>query len=132
MSGVLDLIEGAMEMIAADPSKLLDPEFDMFASVEAAVPEFKEWRERFMAKTVLAEDNVTKHVVGGKLALGEHPRVRRTDAARRGDTLGSPFSGKIPTSAQEPSVTVLDLCQTTVTISIHAPGTALVASTDTR
>jgi hypothetical protein len=37
-----------------------------------------------------------------------YPRVRRTDAARRGDTLGSPFSGKIPTSAQEPSVTVLD------------------------
>ena len=37
-----------------------------------------------------------------------YPRGRRTDAVRRGDTLGSPFSGKIPTSAQEPSVTVLD------------------------
>ena len=37
MSGVLDLVEGAMEMIAADPSKLLDPGFDMFESVAAQV-----------------------------------------------------------------------------------------------
>ena len=63
MSGVLDLVEGAMEMIAADPSKLLDPEFDMFASVAAAVPEFKEWREQFMANTVLAEDGETEHAI---------------------------------------------------------------------
>jgi hypothetical protein len=37
-----------------------------------------------------------------------YPIGARTDAARRRDTLGSPFSGKIPTSAQEPSVTVVD------------------------
>ena len=37
MSGVLDLVEGAMEVIKADPQKLLDPDFDMFNSVAEQV-----------------------------------------------------------------------------------------------
>jgi hypothetical protein len=37
MSGVLDLVEGAMEVIKADPQKLLDPGFDMFDSVAEQV-----------------------------------------------------------------------------------------------
>ncbi len=34
---LLDLVEGAMEVIKADPQKLLDPGFDMFDSVAEQV-----------------------------------------------------------------------------------------------
>ena len=60
MSGVLDLVEGAMEKLAADPSKLLDPSFDMFGSVADVLPEFKAWREELMARTITAEDGTTE------------------------------------------------------------------------
>ena len=62
MSGVLDLVEAAMEMLAADPSKLLDEDFDMFASV-AAVPEFKQWRDECCGQIVLAADGKTEHTI---------------------------------------------------------------------
>ena len=63
MSGVLDLVEGAMEKIKADPSKILDPGFDIFSSVEAVVPEFREWRKSFFEKTVTAEDGATNYEI---------------------------------------------------------------------
>jgi hypothetical protein len=63
MSGVLDLVEGAMERLATEPSLLLDSEFDMFDSVAAVLPEFKAWREEQMARTVLAADGKTEHAV---------------------------------------------------------------------
>ena len=63
MSWVLDLLEKAMLEIAADPSRALDPTLDIFGSVAAEVPEFKEWHAQLLATTVKAPDGKTEHRV---------------------------------------------------------------------
>ena len=58
MSETLDLVEKAMEEIVENPARILDPNFDMFASVAEQMPEFKEWRQQLHEQTITSADGV--------------------------------------------------------------------------
>ena len=42
MGWVLEQVEAGMEQVVADPARLLDPEFDMFAAVAEELPAFRD------------------------------------------------------------------------------------------
>ena len=62
MNEIADLVHSSMQEIAADPSRLLHPNFDMWASLTETVPEFAVWRTHRMGETKRAADG-TKHYV---------------------------------------------------------------------
>ncbi|EOD24721.1 hypothetical protein EMIHUDRAFT_206823 [Emiliania huxleyi CCMP1516] len=49
MGWVLEQVEAGMEQVVADPARLLDPEFDMFAAVAEELPAFRDWRAELLA-----------------------------------------------------------------------------------
>jgi len=63
MNEIADLVYDGMKELAADPSRLLDPNYDIFAKLADTVPEVVEWRKERMEQTVLAADGVTKHFI---------------------------------------------------------------------
>lgn len=73
----LELVEKAMEEVVADPSRLLDPDFDIFAPVAAELPEFAAWRKEQLERKVLAEDG------------SEHDLLREVLSEARAPTEGS-------------------------------------------
>ena len=50
MGWVLEQVEAGMEQVVADPARLLDPEFDMFAAVAEELPAFRDWRAELLAR----------------------------------------------------------------------------------
>lgn len=50
MGWVLEQVEAGMEEVVADPARLLDPEFDMFAAVAEELPAFRDWRAELLAR----------------------------------------------------------------------------------
>ena len=86
MSWVLDLVEKAMTEIVADPGRLLDPNFDMYAAVADEVGEFAEWRQEQLDATVQSEDG-SKHYL-----LREILRAARTPPAGSGNEKSTPIA----------------------------------------
>ena len=62
MSWVLELVEKAMEEIEEDPSRLLDPQLDIFKPVADELPEFATWQQELLASTSASEDG-TQHAL---------------------------------------------------------------------
>ena len=56
MCQVLKLVEDLMNEIVANPSRLLDPLLDPYASIAAEVPAFVEWRKEQLEFKAYAED----------------------------------------------------------------------------
>ena len=52
MAWVLELVEAGMQEIVAEPSRLLDPNLDMFKPVADEVSEFAYWRQSLLDETV--------------------------------------------------------------------------------
>eukprot|EP00966_Prymnesium_polylepis_P332779 7388258-Prymnesium_polylepis.1 len=68
-SALMDLTEKMMEEIAADGRKLLDPQFDPFASLADKHPSFAAWRSEFLAREIRSPDGQSHPI--HKLILAE-------------------------------------------------------------
>jgi hypothetical protein len=56
MCEVLQLVEGLMKDIDANPARLLDPTLDPYAPIAATVPAFADWRREQLESKAYAED----------------------------------------------------------------------------
>jgi hypothetical protein len=79
-----------MEEIAADPTRALDLNLDIFGPVAAQVPEFKEWRDELMQTKVTAADGETEYFLTQEVLK----RVR-TPQPDSGEELARPFMLKV-------------------------------------
>ena len=86
MGEVLDLIKAEMEAIVATPSRLLDPNLDMFKSMADEVPEFREWRDEQLAAKVKSADGTKHHL------MREVLRRARTPGAGSGEEQATPLT----------------------------------------
>ncbi|KAL1520480.1 hypothetical protein AB1Y20_022061 [Prymnesium parvum] len=66
--------------IVEDPSRLLDPELDIFQPFTNELPQFKDWQEEMLATKVFAEDGKTEYYI-----FREVLRQARAPAAGSGD-----------------------------------------------
>lgn len=90
MSSVLDRVESVMMEIEEDPSRLLDPELDIFQPYADELPEFKDWRTEMMATKVLAEDGHTEYYL-----FREILKEARTPKAGSGNAQATPMTLEI-------------------------------------
>lgn len=125
MSEVLALVEKAMQEVVADPARLLDPSFDIFASVAAEQPQFAEWRQEQREKTVSAADGTKYRVVEEVLGRARAPQ------SGTGEQLATPMVLElIKAQAQaaldkmhDPRVALADKLESQVRISTAQPPT---------
>ena len=73
MAQACEYAEKAMDEIVADPSRLLDPNLDIFAPVAAEVPEFKDWQQKLLDTVVKAEDGTEHYLVREVLRKARTP-----------------------------------------------------------
>ena len=71
-----------MEKVAADPSRLLDPTFDMYKEVVAQVSAFAEWRRKELDAKVKAPDG-SEHQLRREVLREAQIRQRRARATSR-------------------------------------------------
>jgi len=74
MGEVLDHVETALEEVADDGKKLLQPDFDPFASVAAEQPAFAAWRKESADATIKAPDGRRHRLMELALAEAQQPR----------------------------------------------------------
>ena len=74
MGEVLDHVETALEAVADDGKKLLQPDFDPFASIAAEQPAFAAWRKESAEATIKAPDGCRHGLMELALAEAQQPR----------------------------------------------------------
>eukprot|EP00966_Prymnesium_polylepis_P244308 5650139-Prymnesium_polylepis.1 len=90
MAEALEMVEKAMEEIAADPHRALDPTLNIFAPVAAELPAFKEWQEELLSWKVTAADKETEYYL-----VPEVLKLVRTPPTGSGEEIARPFMLKV-------------------------------------
>ena len=90
MSETLEMVEKAMQEIAADPSRALDPALNIFTPVAAELPEFAEWKKDLLEMKLTAADGKTEYFV-----VREVLKLIRTPPEGSGEQKARPFMLKL-------------------------------------